>query len=222
MPDTSAMPAKPASPPLKRITQRMVRLMGIPAYRAAFSLSPITRISYPQRVRASLRGTGRPRRKASSRSEMDPRAGQAWKPGDLWEDRGPGETQAHGITPRAEIEVLDPIDGDVIEHQGREDLVDPQCRPQNTCQKRPEGPSEKSSRHHEGKHEGRGKVWSQEQRDGRGADPAEDELPLPSHIPDLDLRGDSDSQTAQHERNRLDHNLGQVVEAAEGALAITA
>ena len=128
-----------------------------------------------------------------------------------------GEVEAGRVFPGAVDEVLGPEDGDVVEHERRENLVYAEPRPRDGRNQRPEGPGRHPGRHHRGKErEGRGV----RKREGntRGRHRARIELPFGADIPEGHAESHSDAHRAECKRDGLDDRLRKAVSVAESAL----
>jgi len=155
------------------------------------------------------------RRQTQDDPQVDPRADEARKSRAVREHGSSREAHPHGVAPRAEVQMFQPQDGHVIEHEGRQDLVHFQFGPEHACHQRPQTSRWEGRRKHEREDGRSGQTRSQEERHRGGADPTQNQLPLASHVPQPDLGRHRDCEAAQHQRDRFDHNLRKVVQASE-------
>ena len=119
--------------------------------------------------------------------------------------------------PWPEDPVLDPGEGDIVEHQARDDLVDLEPRPQDPRDAAPraagERPAEHHHRHH---HEGRGAGRQDREQDhGARAPGTQQELALGADVPQPHPEGERAGQAGEDEGRGLDQGVGQGADAPE-------
>jgi len=136
------------------------------------------------------------RRQTQEDPQVDPHTEEARKSRRVREHGRSREAHSHGVAPRAEIQMLQPQDGHIIKHQGRQDLVHRKLGPEHACHQRPESSRQKGRRKHERKDTRPGQTRSQEERHRGGPDSAQNELPLA--LPRSDLRCHRHREAAEH------------------------
>ena len=125
-----------------------------------------------------------------------------WKPPSL-----------HG--PKTQI--LDPDQGDVVEHQRRDDLVDAELRPQDARDQAPQRPGQRSRDHHHRDDDDRRRAGRQDRRedDGARAPRPQEELALGADVPQAHPEGERAGEAGQDERRRLDQRVAEDADVAE-------
>ena len=152
---------------------------------------------------------------AAEHRERRREVGQAGEPGLGRERLGLREA---ALAPRAEDPELDPEQGDVVEHQGRDDLVDPEAGPEDARDEAPQTAGDRPGQHHrrdddDGRRPGR---QDRGEDDGARAPGAEQELALRADVPEAHPERQRTRQAGQDQRRRLDQRVADDPDAAEG------
>ena len=159
------------------------------------------------------RWTVRPLNAGTARRDV----GQARQPGFARELLGLLEAS---LGPRAEHPVLDPEQGDVVEHQRRDDLVDAQPGPQDTRDESPDPAGDGPGDHHHRDHHDRRCSGREDRRqhDRARAPRAKQELPLRADVPEAHPEGKRACEAGEDERGRRDQRVRQDADIAEGGI----
>ena len=141
--------------------------------------------------------------------------GQARQPGGLRELAGELEAP---FAPGPEDPVLDPQEGDVVEHQRDDDLVDPESRLEDARDEAPQGSGSHARQGHQGHEEdGWGVVRQDRQEDdGARAPGAHQQLTLRPDVPQPHPEGDRTGEAGEDERRGHDQRVRQDTDGAEG------
>ena len=132
--------------------------------------------------------------------------GQSGQPG------GSGKAGTHletAFAPHAEDEKIVPLDGDIVHHQGGDDLVDVELGFEIACHKAPQRAADETGDHHHRDENPAGCFRGQYrcQHDGAGGKCADKELALGANVPQFHTEGDRTGQPDQDQRRRLDEDV---------------
>src|SRR5439155_21003611 len=121
------------------------------------------------------------------------------------------------LAPRPEDPELDPEQGDVVEHQRRDDLVDAEPRPEHARDQAPDRAGRSPSQHHrrddDERRRPRREDWGEHDR-ARAPRP-EQELALRADVPQAHPEGEGAGETREQERRRLDEGVRQDTDATK-------
>ena len=143
--------------------------------------------------------------------------GQARQPRFAWELLGLLEA---ALGPRAEHPVLDPEQGDVVEHQRRDDLVDAEPGLQDARDEPPDTAGDGPGDHHHRDHHDRrcSRREDRRQHDRARAPGPEQELTLRPDVPEAHPEGEGARQAGEDERRRRDQRVRQDADVAKGGI----
>ncbi len=109
------------------------------------------------------------------------------------------------------------LDGDLVHHDRAQDLVHPQPRLQVAWDGRPNAAHQRAAGQADQDDQRPRQPVAQLQPDERRQNRAHDQLALRPDVDHPAAEGDGHAQPDQHERDRLDHRVGQPVLVGEGA-----
>jgi hypothetical protein len=131
------------------------------------------------------------------------KVGQPRQPGFLGERDGLLEA---ALAPRAEDPELDPGQGDVVEHQRDDDLVDPEPRSEDARDQAPQRPA--GERREDDQHDVDRSGQSREREpDERARDRSDGDLALAADVEQVGLEPDRDRQPGEDQRGGGDDRL---------------